>query len=47
MHDCALASPVAVPGLVDAAVRVMVRTVELLTRYHPQAPVPVFAASSN
>ena len=47
MHNCALPSPVQVPGLVDAAVRIMVRTVELLTRYHPQGAVPVFAAPSS
>jgi hypothetical protein len=43
-HDRALLSPVEVARPVDAVVRFMVRTVEILTRYHRQAPAPVLVA---
>jgi hypothetical protein len=43
-HDRVLLSPVEGARLVDAVVRFIVRTVELLTRYHPLAPAQELVA---
>lgn len=44
VHDHALLSPVEVSRPVDAVVRFMVRTVEILTSYRRQAPSPALVA---